>query len=107
MVWAFNGMAGMPEAPFAEVKRGEVLRISLVNETAWPHAMHLHGHHFLELKGKGPFGPIPPFLRDTTLVGPRSRQTIALIADNPGDWLMHCHMLDHSASGMMTWFRVT
>lgn len=98
MVWAFNGMAGMPEDPFADVERGEVLRISLVNETAWPHAMHLHGHHFLEDSGA---------LRDTTLVPARASREIALIADNPGDWLMHCHMLDHSASGMMTWFRVT
>ncbi len=97
MVWAFNGMSGMPDAPFAEVKQGEVLRINLVNDTAWPHAMHLHGHHFLTSTGR---------LRDTTLVPPRGRQEIAFIADNPGDWLMHCHMLDHAASGMMTWFRV-
>jgi FtsP/CotA-like multicopper oxidase with cupredoxin domain len=31
---------------------------------------------------------------------------IAFVADNPGDWLLHCHMLEHSAGGMMTWLRV-
>ena len=32
---------------------------------------------------------------------------IAFVADNPGDWLVHCHMLEHSVAGMMSWFRVT
>jgi FtsP/CotA-like multicopper oxidase with cupredoxin domain len=31
---------------------------------------------------------------------------IAFVADNPGRWLLHCHMLDHQASGMLTWFEV-
>ncbi|NIQ96773.1 MAG: multicopper oxidase domain-containing protein, partial [Desulfuromonadales bacterium] len=31
---------------------------------------------------------------------------IAFIADNPGDWLIHCHMAEHADAGMMTWFRV-
>ncbi len=33
--------------------------------------------------------------------------TIAFVADNPGKWMIHCHMLDHQAAGMMTWFEVT
>ena len=32
---------------------------------------------------------------------------IAFVADNPGKWLLHCHMLEHAAGGMMTWFDVT
>ena len=31
---------------------------------------------------------------------------IAFVADNPGDWLLHCHMLEHSVAGMLTWLRV-
>ena len=99
MVWSFNGMAGMTDTPFAEVARGEIVRIAIINETAWPHGIHLHGHHFVELNGTNR-------LRDTTLVAPRSRTEIAFVADNPGDWLLHCHMLEHAASGMMTWLRV-
>ena len=105
MAWSFNGMAGMPEAPFAEVRRGETVRIALINDTSWPHAMHLHGHHFLEFT-RAAFGSIPN-LRDTTVVAPNSQREIVFVADNPGDWLLHCHMLEHAAAGMMTWLRVT
>ena len=104
MVWAFNGVAGMPDTPFLEVQQGEVVRIALQNNTAWPHGMHLHGHHFLEARA-GTFGPLAR-LRDTTLVAPNATQEIAFIADNPGDWLLHCHMLEHADGGMMTWIRV-
>lgn len=34
-------------------------------------------------------------------------RTVALVADNPGKWLFHCHMLSQAASGMMTWLEVT
>ena len=73
----------------------------MVNDTAWPHAMHLHGHHFRVLGEGGP-GP----LRDTHLMGRGETAEIAFVADNPGDWLLHCHMLEHSAGGMMAWLRV-
>jgi FtsP/CotA-like multicopper oxidase with cupredoxin domain len=102
LVWALNGMAGMPQEPFAEIATGTPVRISLINDTAWPHGMHLHGHHFHEVVDGLP-GP----LRDTTLVAPQGQNEIAFIADNPGDWLLHCHMLEHADSGMMTWIRVT
>lgn len=100
-VWAFNGIAGMPDRPLLEASRGETVRLTMVNDTAWPHAMHLHGHHFRVL---GPNGPGP--LRDTTLMERGETAEIAFVADNPGDWLLHCHMLEHSAGGMMTWLRV-
>ena len=45
-------------------------------------------------------------MRDTTLTVPDETIEIAFVADNPGKWLLHCHMLEHSASGMMTWFEV-
>ena len=50
----------------------------------------------------GSLGP----LRDTLLVERDETAEIAFVADNPGDWLLHCHMLEHSVSGMMTWIRV-
>lgn len=101
-VWAFNGLAEMPKAPLVEAERGETVRIAIRNDTAWPHAMHLHGHHFRRIRpGKEP-GP----LRDTLLMRRNEVAEIAFVADNPGDWLLHCHMLEHSAGGMMTWLRV-
>ena len=102
MVWALNGVAGMPDEPLAEVRHGEVVRINLINDTAWPHGIHLHGHHFVTLRDEE-IGP----LRDTIAVARDGRAEIAFVADNPGDWLLHCHMLEHAHAGMMTWIRVT
>lgn len=100
--WALGGMVGMPDAPLAELARGETARIAIVNDTAFPHAMHLHGLHFREVLADGALGP----MRDTILVERGESREIAFVADNPGDWLFHCHMLAHAASGMTTWLRV-
>ena len=101
-VWAFNGMADMPDTPLIEAARNETIRIAMTNDTAWPHAMHLHGHHFRQLAQDGSVGP----LRDTLLINRGADAEIVFVADNPGDWLLHCHMLEHAAGGMMTWIRV-
>lgn len=101
-IWTFNGVAGMSDAPLAEVGKGEVLRIPIQNETVFPHAMHMHGNHFQEVLPDGSFGP----LRDTLLVQRGETREIAFVAENPGDWLLHCHMLSHQAAGMKTWIKV-
>lgn len=101
-VWAFNGMAGMGEAPLLEARLGETVRITMTNDTAWPHGMHLHGHHFRQILDDGTLGP----WRDTLLMNRSETAEIAFVADNPGDWLLHCHMLEHASGGMMTWLRV-
>jgi FtsP/CotA-like multicopper oxidase with cupredoxin domain len=44
--------------------------------------------------------------QDTILIGPRERADIAFVADNPGDWMFHCHVLEHQESGMMGVIRV-
>ena len=102
MAWALNGVAGMTDEPLAKVGLGEDVRVRLVNRTAWPHAMHLHGHHFQEVQGTS-LGA----LRDTILMMPREEREIAFVADNPGKWMFHCHMLSHQAAGMMNWIHVT
>ena len=75
----------------------------MVNDTQFPHAMHLHGMHFSEVLPDGTLGP----LRDTLLMLRGETREIAFQAHNPGDWLFHCHMLAHAASGMTTWINVT
>jgi len=101
--WALNGVAGMPEQPLVRVARGRTVRLRMVNDTAWPHAMHLHGHHFQSVSADTAAGP----LRDTLLVQRDETAEIAFVADNPGRWLLHCHMVEHAAAGMMTWIEVT
>ena len=97
--WAFNGAIGtMENPPLAKLSRGENVRLKIRNDTAFPHAMHLHGMHFHEVTDDGRLGP----LRDTTLLFGDQTREIAFVADNPGQWLLHCHMLSHAASGMMT-----
>lgn len=96
--WAFNGAIGMMEnPPLAKLSRGENVRVRIRNDTVFPHAMHLHGMHFHEVMDDGRLGP----LRDTTLLFGDQTREIAFVADNPGQWLLHCHMLSHAASGMM------
>ncbi|MCQ0988287.1 multicopper oxidase family protein [Jiella marina] len=104
-VWAFNGIAGDMDEPLARFAKGSPALIAIRNDTGWPHAMHVHGHHFRVVSRNGK--PIAdPALRDTDLMMPDETIEIAFIADNPGKWLLHCHMLEHAAAGMMTWFEV-
>lgn len=104
-VWAFNGVAGDLDKPLARLRRGEHALINIRNDTRWPHAMHLHGHHFQVVRRNGtPMSGRP--WRDTELVHPMEQVTLGLVADNPGKWLFHCHMLEHQAGGMKTWIDV-
>jgi FtsP/CotA-like multicopper oxidase with cupredoxin domain len=80
------------------LKRGQSCVLELVNETAWHHPIHLHGHVFRILPGNR--------LGDTVLLEPKGRAEIAFVADNPGDWMFHCHVLEHQATGMMALVRV-
>ncbi len=103
LFWALNGYAGRPEEPLAKIGKNEPVRIRFVNETMWPHAMHLHGHHFYEIDDTGR----PGDFRDTTLIQPGQSKAVLFAAHNPGDWLLHCHMLGHHAAGMGTWLKVS
>ncbi|MEE8332559.1 MAG: multicopper oxidase family protein [Alphaproteobacteria bacterium] len=104
-VWAFNGVAGMPDVPLLRIQRGRTAVIDMNNDNAWPHAMHLHGHHFRVVRRAGKPVTAGPW-RDTELIMPRERVAIAFVADAPGKWLLHCHMLEHQAGGMITWIEV-
>ncbi len=106
MAWSMNGVAGMPEVPLFSVERGRTVALEIVNDTRWPHAMHLHGHHFRVIGYNGETLPDSPW-RDTTLMFAHDTSRLAFVADNPGRWLIHCHMLEHAAGGMLTWFEVT
>ena len=102
-LWSLNGVSGLPDKPWLSVKRGTSVQITLANETSFPHGIHLHGQHFYEVAEDGSFGAF----RDTSLVDPRTSRDILCVFDNPGKWLLHCHMLGHAATGMRTWIEVT
>jgi len=103
--WAFNGQAGKTDTPLVEIARGRTLAVNMVNDTRWPHAMHMHGHHFRVIERNGKPVANAPW-RDTELVDVGEKVRIAFVADNPGKWLFHCHMLEHHMAGMGTWISV-
>jgi len=107
LFWALAGRSstGHSETPLFQVKRGRTVVLSFPNRTAFPHAMHVHGHHFRLLDR--PDGGRKPSWLDTVLVEPRQTAQIAFVADNPGKWLIHCHMIEHMETGMAAWFDVT
>jgi FtsP/CotA-like multicopper oxidase with cupredoxin domain len=85
------------------VKTGERVLIRLLNAGSLPHAFHTHGHSFQIVATDG--NPVPAagrWTKDTVLIGPSERYDLALVADNPGVWMVHCHMEHHMANGMMT-----
>ncbi len=91
-------------------RRGEPVRIRLVNERrsfhAMQHPIHLHGQRFLILSVNG----VPdehPVWKDTVLLPAGSVVDILLDASNPGRWMLHCHIAEHLEAGMMTAFEVS
>jgi FtsP/CotA-like multicopper oxidase with cupredoxin domain len=100
--WAINGKIGAKHShePLLRIRRGRSCVLELVNETAWVHPMHLHGHAFVVTARNGS-PAVRLDWRDTALLGPRERIEIAFVADNPGAWMLHCHVLEHQAGGMM------
>jgi FtsP/CotA-like multicopper oxidase with cupredoxin domain len=105
MVWAFNGKTGIQKKPLTAISIGQTAIINLINSTAFSHAMHLHGHHFQVIERNGKLVTGSPW-RDTELVKRNEQLRIAFVADNPGKWLLHCHMLEHAAAGMVAWVNV-
>jgi FtsP/CotA-like multicopper oxidase with cupredoxin domain len=106
--WAINDVAAHETAmaPLATMERGRTQLLRIRNDTAWPHPMHLHGFHFRLLTRGGRAVAHRPWL-DTVLVERGETVAVAFVADNPGGWLFHCHVLEHMAAGMSAVFRVT
>jgi len=96
-MWSFDGvkMSDHHEPiPFIE---GERVRINLINDSMMSHPIHLHGHFFELVTGKGDHSP----RKHTVLVQPGGTASFDFTADAIGDWAFHCHMLYHMHAGMM------
>lgn len=93
--WMLNGR--LADDPMRlRVDRGETIRIILHNKTHMWHPMHLHGHTF-QVRTTDGGGP----RKDTVNVMPYKRVAIDVHANNPGEWMFHCHNLYHQEQGMM------
>ncbi|MFI6436890.1 multicopper oxidase family protein [Streptomyces sp. NPDC050759] len=94
--WAINGMPFTmkdPEARPILIEEGQRVRLDFVNDTDMWHPMHLHGHTY-QLGTSGP-------RKDTAIVLPRRKLSVFFDADNPGQWMLHCHNAYHGEAGMM------
>jgi len=96
-MWSFDGRK------FSEVKepiafrKGERLRLTLVNDTMMAHPIHLHGMFFDVVTGEHGRKP----RKHTITVKPGEKLSVDITADAPGDWAFHCHLLYHMVAGMM------
>jgi FtsP/CotA-like multicopper oxidase with cupredoxin domain len=99
--WSINGKL-YPEVPMYVVRRGELIRMMIANNSGSTHPMHLHGHHFLVLSRNGQPLTGSPLWVDTLNVRQHERYDLGFRAKNAGLWMFHCHNLAHSADGLTT-----
>lgn len=112
--WRINAQTYNARHPFtgitpATVREGQSVRLVFLNQTPMYHPMHVHGHTF-RIRATGAIGDkhldapsdIVGSMKDTVLVAPGERVVADFVADNPGQWLTHCHNAYHLATGMAT-----
>ncbi len=95
-----NGKAGPASTPLI-VRQGDRVRVRFVNLGMNHHPMHVHGHTFYVTGTEG--GRIPEtawWPGNTVLVGVAQARNIEFVADNPGDWMLHCHLPHHMMNQM-------
>jgi len=103
--WQINGKAwdindtSCAERPIATLKQGGHYIFELRNLVQYQHPIHLHGMVFKVLDSNRK--SITPYFTDTYLLGKQETARIALVADNPGVWMFHCHVIDHMETGLM------
>ncbi|MDX1709702.1 MAG: multicopper oxidase family protein [Rhodovibrionaceae bacterium] len=105
--WAVNEIVGeggrLP--PLFSLTEGRSYVFELVNDSAWHHPIHLHGMSFRLLSRNGEPVWRQPWM-DTVLLAPQEKAEVAFVADNPGDWMFHCHIPAHMKGGMTAVIRV-
>ena len=113
-LWAMNGEVLLEDlesyncvdpSPMFACKLGHSYLLRFKNTTNVDHPMHLHGHTFKMIRRNGePFAG--DVYRDTFTLFAGETIEIAFLADNPGEWMIHCHRGMHQHSGMMSLFTV-
>ncbi|MBZ0227623.1 MAG: multicopper oxidase family protein [Bauldia sp.] len=108
--WTINGSAwpGSDHSrlppPLARLVRGRPYVFSLKNASQLVHPVHIHGHTFKVLKSDR--RALPVHHADTVLLLPEETVDVAFVADNPGRWMFHCHVIEHQETGMMGYLEV-
>jgi CopA family copper-resistance protein len=100
-VWSMDNRV-LSESDKIPVKKGEILRITIYNNSMMRHPIHLHGFDFRLLNGQGENAP----LKNIIDIMPMETDTLEFLADTEGDWFFHCHILYHMMAGMNRVFSV-
>jgi FtsP/CotA-like multicopper oxidase with cupredoxin domain len=109
--WQINGQAwdiddkSCADRPIARLRLGQSYIFDMRNLTQYQHPIHLHGMSFKVLSSNK--RKIVPYFTDTFLLGKNERAQVALVADNPGVWMFHCHVIDHMETGLMAAIEVS
>ncbi len=99
-IFSFNSRVWPGTDPLV-VRQGDRVRVSFANLSMDNHPIHFHGHHWWLVGTDG--GPIPKsaWVPETTVdIPPGTTRTVEFVADNPGDWPMHCHKNHHAMNAM-------
>ncbi|MBK9994204.1 MAG: multicopper oxidase domain-containing protein [Saprospiraceae bacterium] len=94
-VWSMDNKV-LSEVDKILIKKGEIIRITLYNNSMMRHPMHLHGHDFRVINGQGDYAP----LKNVLDIMPMETNVIEFEANAEGDWFFHCHILYHMMAGM-------
>ena len=94
-LWSMDNKV-LAESDKILIKKGEIVRITLYNNSMMRHPMHLHGHDFRVLNGQGEYAP----LKNVLDIMPMETDVIEFEANADGDWFFHCHILYHMMAGM-------
>ena len=95
-VWTINGRTYDDTVPLT-IRAGQAGRLRIANRSMMHHPVHLHGHTF-QLGPAGGTGP----RKDTLLIPAMGAAQVDFVANNPGQWMVHCHNAYHAEAGMMT-----
>ncbi len=99
-LWTFNSKVFPATEPLLAAQ-GERVRLRVANLSMHHHPIHLHGHRFAVTGGDGGRWPRQAWLPEvTTIVGVGQTRDIEFVADNPGDWALHCHLSHHTMNAM-------
>ena len=103
--YGINNKPHWATKPFV-AKIGETQIWTLVNKTPWSHPFHLHGYFFQVVTETG--APVHPIEWKDTINVPfeKTVHVIVRFDDRPGEWMLHCHILDHAEGGLMSTVRV-
>jgi CopA family copper-resistance protein len=100
-MWGFDGLKFSEASKPYTFRKGERVRVTLINDTMMAHPIHLHGHFFELVHAPARFRP----RKHTVIVLPGGKVSWDFTAD-AGDWAFHCHMLYHMHAGMFQTFAV-